>query len=268
MESTDYSFNSEIEAVKAIFPDEVEVESSSRICVICANDARILVTLQRPVPLFEIFASSMSGKRKAKLMQTLKDICEEHQDEPVLYTIVEAVMQFGREELAKDHTRRRERRENDAGIFQCDDSDCFKERRERKVEELTRQIFSGPILEDRKSIFQAHVARICSKEQAMEVLAQLKTNSKVARATHNMYAWRVICSSGNGKQVEQHDCEDDGETAAGSKLLHLLTMMKAENLIVVVTRWYGGKHLGPDRFRHICNVARAVMLEHGFASSS
>lgn len=108
----------------------------------------------------------MSGKRKAKLMQILKDICEEHQDEPVLYTIVEAVMQFGNEELAKDHHQRRERRENDAGIFQSGDSECYQKRREKKAEELTRPIFSGPILEDRKSIFQAHVSRICSKEQA------------------------------------------------------------------------------------------------------
>lgn len=33
----------------------------------------------------------------------------------------------------------------------------------------------------------------------------------------------------------------------------------------MVTRWYGGIHLGPDRFRHINNVAR-MLLEHcGFA---
>jgi putative IMPACT (imprinted ancient) family translation regulator len=29
--------------------------------------------------------------------------------------------------------------------------------------------------------------------------------------------------------------------------------------MVVVTRWYGGVHLGPDRFRHIKNAARQVL---------
>lgn len=29
--------------------------------------------------------------------------------------------------------------------------------------------------------------------------------------------------------------------------------------MVVVTRWYGGVHLGPDRFRHIGNAARQVL---------
>lgn len=35
--------------------------------------------------------------------------------------------------------------------------------------------------------------------------------------------------------------------------------MDAKNVIVVVTRWYGGVHLGPDRFRHINNAARQVL---------
>jgi len=98
----------------------------------------------------------------------------------------------------------------------------------------------------------------------MQVLAKLKENGKIARATHNIYAWRLSTLSESGKMVDLHDCEDDGENGAGSKLLHLITMMKANNLIVVVTRWYGGRHLGPDRFRHICNVARMCIQRSGF----
>ena len=43
---------------------------------------------------------------------------------------------------------------------------------------------------------------------------------------------------------------------AGSRLLHLLNMMDVNNTLVVVTRWYGGIHLGGDRWKHINNVAR------------
>ena len=43
---------------------------------------------------------------------------------------------------------------------------------------------------------------------------------------------------------------------AGSRLLHLLNMMNVNNTLVVVTRWYGGIHLGGDRWKHINNVAR------------
>ena len=33
------------------------------------------------------------------------------------------------------------------------------------------------------------------------------------------------------------DCNDDGETAAGGRLLHLLEILEAKNLLVVVSRW-------------------------------
>jgi len=126
-------------------------------------------------------------------------------------------------------------------------------------------IFSGDSIVDRRSVFQAHVARINSKDDAIAVLSKLKENNKIASATHNIYAWMTTTTK-NGKNFGIHDCEDDGEHGAGAKLLNLLSLMQVQDIIVVVTRWYGGTHLGPDRFRHITNAARQVMLEYGFAS--
>lgn len=57
----------------------------------------------------------------------------------------------------------------------------------------------------------------------------------------------------------QHDNDDDGEDAAGSRLAHLLEMRKDDGVIVVVSRWYGGILLGPKRFAHITNVARKLL---------
>lgn len=90
------------------------------------------------------------------------------------------------------------------------------------------------------------------------MLQKLKRNNKIARATHNIYAWRITQLIDN-KEFNQHDCECDGEFGAGPKLLRLLEQMKISNTIVIVTRWYGGRHLGPDRFRHINNLAREVI---------
>ncbi len=39
-------------------------------------------------------------------------------------------------------------------------------------------------------------------------------------------------------------------------------MLEREGLndhIVVVTRWYGGKHLGGDRFRHVTDAVRSYL---------
>ena len=36
-------------------------------------------------------------------------------------------------------------------------------------------------------------------------------------------------------------------------------MMDVNNTLVVVTRWYGGVHLGGDRWKHINNAARSAI---------
>lgn len=103
--------------------------------------------------------------------------------------------------------------------------------------------------------------------QAMAMLAHLMENSKIARATHRIYAYRTFVVK-NEKKLPLHDCEDDGETGAGAKVLNLLELMDAENVMVVVTRWYGGIHLGPDRFKHILGLARKAIVESGFVINS
>lgn len=58
--------------------------------------------------------------------------------------------------------------------------------------------------------------------------------------------------------------DDDGESAAGGRLAFLLDVTKAEDVLVVVSRWYGGINLGADRFKHISNAARDALDKGGF----
>ncbi|XP_064026514.1 protein IMPACT isoform X3 [Pogoniulus pusillus] len=41
-------------------------------------------------------------------------------------------------------------------------------------------------------------------------------------------------------------------------------ILNVHNVLVVVSRWYGGILLGPDRFKHINNCARNVLVEHSY----
>lgn len=43
-----------------------------------------------------------------------------------------------------------------------------------------------------------------------------------------------------------------------------MQLMDLWNVMVVVTRWYGGIQLGPDRFRIINTVARDAFVKGGF----
>lgn len=116
-------------------------------------------------------------------------------------------------------------------------------------------------LVDRKSSFLAHVCKVTSEQQVHHALRQLiDGNSKLQRATHNMYAYRLSEKLPNGVVVNKFDNDDDGEHGAGQCLAHLLEMRGENGVLVLVSRWYGGTKLGPKRFAHITNVARELLV--------
>lgn len=125
-------------------------------------------------------------------------------------------------------------------------------------------------LVDRKSVFVAHCAKCSTEDQVKLFMAYLKSNSKIAKATHNILAYRLVKERHDTGKVKIQDSiviqdyDDDGETAAGSRLLKLLENCSCENVAVVVSRWYGGVKLGPDRFKDINTVARDLLEKHGF----
>ncbi|KAI0034088.1 ribosomal protein S5 domain 2-type protein [Vararia minispora EC-137] len=118
---------------------------------------------------------------------------------------------------------------------------------------------ADPIV-DRKSAFVGRACRISDPVQVPAVLAYLMADKRIARAAHPIInAWR--CQVGS---VLHQDNDDDGETAAGGRLAHLLQILEVNNVLVVVTRYYGGIHLGPDRFKHINQAARDALELGGF----
>ena len=83
------------------------------------------------------------------------------------------------------------------------------------------------------------------------------------------------------------DNDDNGESAAGGRLAHLLQILvciyhcysghsfplfkrfqEVKNVLVIVTRYFGGIHLGPDRFKHINQAARNALDLGGFLETS
>lgn len=128
------------------------------------------------------------------------------------------------------------------------------------TELATIPIISGEPITEKKSKFQAHLAHVTDVHQVQEVISTLLTNKKIAQATHNISAYRIERTPGYYLQ----DCDDDGETAAGGRLLHLLQMVDAKNVVVVVSRWFGGTLLGPARFGLINSAARKLLDDQQF----
>ena len=110
------------------------------------------------------------------------------------------------------------------------------------------------IHQEKGSSFQAHIVTLDDKSQVIPSLHQLFTNHSVAKATHNIYAYRI---QGQGRMIE-NSC-DDGEFGAGNRVLNVLRDQKAKNVMVIVTRWYGGVHMGPQRFNCIINATSKAL---------
>lgn len=108
------------------------------------------------------------------------------------------------------------------------------------------KIFSG-IITDRGSKYAVSGGACTSHDEANAFIKDLCRNKKFAKATHNTWAFLH-----NG-QVHKYD---DGEKGAGAVIGRMLERENIEGHIIVVTRWYGGKHLGGDRFRHVQDAVR------------
>ena len=89
------------------------------------------------------------------------------------------------------------------------------------------------VIEVKHSRFLAQALAIDSADAAQAALASL---SDLA-GTHNCWAWRV---------GEQYRSSDDGEPVgtAGRPILAAIDGQSCDQVLVVVTRWYGGIKLG------------------------
>ena len=109
----------------------------------------------------------------------------------------------------------------------------------------------GIIVTDRGSKYAVSGGPCGSSDEAKAFLKSLCRRKKFAKATHN--TWAVLLPDGTPLK------NDDGEAGAG---LVILRMLERENLhgeIIVVSRWFGGVHLGGDRFRRVQDAVRVYL---------
>lgn len=115
---------------------------------------------------------------------------------------------------------------------------------------------SAPIT-SKSSRFVAHAIEISTSSEASTALSRLlASNPELREASHNITAYRIQTDKG---LVES--CEDDGESGGGRHLLGLLQADNNTNVFLLVTRWYGGIMLGPDRWRIMTEVSRDALSQ-------
>lgn len=110
------------------------------------------------------------------------------------------------------------------------------------------------VLTDRGSKYAVSGHKASNKADAASVVRRLCSKKKYAKATHN--TWAVLLA--DGTQIKN----DDGESGAGAIILRMLEEKQWVDHVIVVTRWYGGVHLGGDRFRHVKSCVQAYFDEY------
>lgn len=107
------------------------------------------------------------------------------------------------------------------------------------------------MISDRGSKYAVSGGAACNRQAVDLFLKALKRDKKFFRATHN--SWALLKSNGTPLK------SDDGEAGAGLVILRMLDRAALLDHIIVVTRWYGGKPLGGDRFRYVQNCVSAYL---------
>ena len=98
------------------------------------------------------------------------------------------------------------------------------------------------ILTDRGSKYSVSGGPAATKAEALSLVKAIKRQKKFAKATHN--SWALLTEDGPIKN-------DDGEAGAGMVIVRMLEREGLKNHVIIVTRWFGGTHLGGDRFRRV-----------------
>ncbi|CAG9816016.1 unnamed protein product, partial [Phaedon cochleariae] len=246
----------EMEALTSIFGDEWQMDPGTKMCSIdITKEVKLFITLipeypSSSLPQYELLAPNLSLQQKKHIDEEFENLYKNEGGGPIIYQMIMIV-----EEIAK--TKNVTETSSPEELLQCD-KEC--QRLVTPIEKSHLNIIHGAIIVDRKSVFQGHVCTVNSKDDVSSFKELLLENRKVAHATHNISAYRINLPN----NIVLQDCDDDGEAKASARLLELLQTLKLNNIIVVVSRWYGGVQLGPDRFRHINNAARQALVDGGY----
>lgn len=102
---------------------------------------------------------------------------------------------------------------------------------------IVREGATGEVVE-KKSRFIAQVFPVKTEEEALEHLSSVRKKHYDAR--HNCFAYVI------GEKNETERCSDDGEPSgtAGRPILDVITGRGIHDVLVVVTRYFGGTLLG------------------------
>ena len=110
-------------------------------------------------------------------------------------------------------------------------------------------------MEEKKSIFIGHATPVENEEQAREYINAKK--KEFHDATHNVYAYVI------GDSIARYSDDNEPQGTAGMPVLNSIRMSGLTDVLVVVTRYFGGILLGAGGLVRAYSTAASKALEAG-----
>ncbi|XP_044897774.1 protein IMPACT isoform X2 [Felis catus] len=241
---SDQRQNEEIEAMAAIYGEEwCVIDDCAKIfCIRISDDIddpkwtlclQVMLPNEYPgtaPPIYQLNAPWLKGQERTDLSNSLEEIYIQNIGESILYLWVEKIRDVLIQKSQMTEPGPDIKKKTEEEDVECEDDLILACQPENPVKALDFEISENQT--DRRSTFQAHLAPVVCPKQVKMVLAKLYENKKIASATHNIYAYRIYCED---KQTFLQDCEDDGETAAGGRLLHLMEIGFFPKVVAIVS---------------------------------
>ncbi len=108
---------------------------------------------------------------------------------------------------------------------------------------------------ERKSVFIGFSTFVENEEQALEIIKQKK--KQYSDATHNVYAYVI------GDTIARYSDDNEPQGTAGMPVLNSIRMSGITDVLVVVTRYFGGILLGAGGLVRAYSTAASMALEEG-----
>ena len=112
---------------------------------------------------------------------------------------------------------------------------------------------------ERKSRFIANAYHIDSKDEAENLIKDLR--KKYYDAKHNCFAFSILDDNGNLIEKSSDDGEPSG--TAGAPILNVIKKNNLNNILIVVTRYFGGILLGTGGLTRVYSATASKAIENG-----
>ncbi|MBQ3589465.1 MAG: YigZ family protein, partial [Clostridia bacterium] len=106
---------------------------------------------------------------------------------------------------------------------------------------------------EKKSVFIGFSTFVENEEQALEIIKQKK--KEYHDATHNVYAYVI------GDSIARYSDDNEPQGTAGMPVLNSIKMSGISDVLVVVTRYFGGLLLGAGGLVRAYSTAASMALE-------